>query len=266
MRSIPIAIAAFVALAIPSIADVASDKANAIAVSEKNAPALVQIKTTLLIQPTLIDGPDAIKDQLTEIPPQEQEMSTLAVTVHPSGIIAAPLAQLNPVALVGKEIKSNTPLGPITMSMTASFVTVNVIDSTGAEHPATVVIQDEKLGLALLKLTDKEGECASVQLSDTALSPEPFEPLVFLSRLDAKFGYEPVVRRGRYVQTLPQPTPFFDLTGMFSELGTAVFDSKGAFAGISVVSSVGVEANDPSPVILPQSRINKLVKKILAAE
>lgn len=261
---IPAIAAAALAAASPSLADRASDKALAITVSEKNADALVQVKATLKIQATLIEGPEAIKAQLSEIPAQEQEVATLAVTVHPSGIIAAPLAQLNPIALTGGEISNDTPLGPIKLSLNASFMSVNVIDSKGVEHPATVVLQDEKEGIALLTLNKLEGDVASISLPEKAFTPEPFEPLIFLSRLGSKFGYEPVIRRGRYVQTLPQPTPFYDLTGMLSDLGTAVFDSKGDFAGISIVPSSSVDSGDAQVVILPPSHIDRLVKKVLA--
>ena len=202
-----------------------------------------------------------LKDQLANIPAQEQQTQTVAMFVDPSGIIAAPLGLLDPGALVD-EITNQTPVGPIVLRLSTSFTSVRVVNSEGEELEAKIVMTDQPKGVVFLELLEPESPYAAIKVSEEKLTLESFDSLTFLNRLGPKFGYEPTIRRGNYVETLTLPTTHSTFTGVVPEPGSVVFDSNGNFAGLSVI----IFSESPQMVVLPQSQMAPLVAKIVAAQ
>jgi hypothetical protein len=249
----------------------ADPPAAAAAVIAKNQAALVEIKATLSIKPELIDGPPGIADMLNQQPAEDQPAEAKGVVIHATGLVVAPLAALDPGAMVGDGMELDTPLGKLKLGLKATVSAIKVITADGHEYPAEIILREAAAGLALLKLgTPPEGGLPAVTLTRDLPAPPPFSPILDLVRLDADFGRAPAVRLLRIVQTTPPPVPLYDVTGPLQTPGSAAFDLDGRFLGLSVIplrdqagaaSLASVTAT--GLCILPVSEILRLSAKAL---
>ena len=257
-------------LCLPASLYAADDKSKAAAkdLVAKHGAAMVMVEATLELQPKILEAPEALREQIPDLPKSEQQAKSQGLVIDPSGIIAVPLAAINPAAVMAAGITQDTPLGPIKIGADSSFLTVDVIDTEGVEHEAKVALQDTKSGLALVQLKDKpEKPWAAVELVKDKGHPDAFAPLLQIDRLGANLDRQIAVRTSRFVQELRIPGLFYELTGSAGAPGFATFDHSAKFIGLGVlpldlpiqeISAAGI-------VLLPAARIAPLVEKVRAA-
>ena len=237
MKFIPIlALTLAATAAVSSLAFAEPVGTTAAALIAKNQDALVEIQATLSVKPELIDGPPGVGDMINQQPAQEQPGEAKGVVIHSTGLIVAPLAPLDPGAMVGDSLELDTPMGKIKLGLKTSITAMKVITADGHEYPAEIILRDPAAGLALLKLTTPpEGGLTAVALTRDLPAPLPFSQVFDLVRMSADFGRAPAVRLLRIVQTTPPPVPLYDLTGVLNTPGSAAFDAAGRFLGLTVV-------------------------------
>ena len=234
----------------------------------KHGAAMVMVEATLELQPKILEAPEELKAQIPDLPKSEQEGKAQGLVIDPSGIIAVPLAAINPAAVLAQGITQETPLGPIKIGADSSFLTVNVIDAEGVEHEAKVALQDTKSGLALVQLKEKpEQPWAAVELVKGKGHPDAFAPLLQLERLGATLDRQISVRTSRFVQELRIPGLFYELTGSAGAPGFATFDHSAKFVGLGVLplDLPTQEITAAGIVLLPAARIVPLADKVRAA-
>jgi hypothetical protein len=251
----------------------AADSPSAIAagVITKNQDALVEIQSTLSIKPELIDGPPGFAEMIEQQPAQEQPAESKGVVIHSSGLIIAPLAALDPGAMLGGGMELDTPLGKIILGIKTTISSLKIITADGHEHPAEVILREPAAGFALIKLsTPPEGGMPAVALTPDLPTPPPFSQIFDLARLGADFGRAPAIRLLRIVQTTPPPVPLYDVTGQLQTPGSAAFDLEGRFIGLSVVPLRGAgggtslaEIAETGASILPTAEILRLSAKAM---
>ena len=237
MKFIPIlALTLAATAAVSSLAFAEPVGTTAAALIAKNQDALVEIQATLSVKPELIDGPPGVGDMINQQPAQEQPGEANGVVIHSTGLIVAPLAPLDPGAMVGDSLELDTPMGKIKLGLKTSITAMKVITADGHEYPAEIILRDPAAGLALLKLTTPpDGGLTAVALTRDLPAPLPFSQVFDLVRMSADFGRAPAVRLLRIVQTTPPPVPLYDLTGVLNTPGSAAFDAAGRFLGLTVV-------------------------------
>lgn len=249
----------------------ADDSAQAVAaklLADKGA-AMVMVEATIEIQPKVLEAPEALKAQIPDIPKQEQKTKSQGLVVDPSGIIAVPLAAINPAAMMAGGVEQQTPLGPIKIGAEVAFLSVTVLDADGVEHEAELALQDIQAGLALVRLKEAPADgWPAVKLVADAGHPEAFGPLLQIDRLGASLDRQLAVRRSRFVQELRVPGLFYEMTGPAGAPGFAAFDYASQFVGLGVLPT-GLppqEIAKAGVVLLPAQRIAPLVEKLRAAK
>lgn len=243
------------------------DSAAASALIEKNQAALVQIRATVSVKPELIEGPPGIGDMINQQPAKDQPTETKGVIIHGTGLVAVPLAALDPGGIVGSDgMEVDTPLGKLKIGLKTTVSSVKIVTADGKEFPADVILKDPKAGLALIKPGTPLAEpLAAVVLSKDLPAPTLFSRIYAMIRLKTEFGNAPSLRVIRTGAVTPPPVPLIDIADKMVEPGSAAFDDEGRFIGLVVVpfrSKPGSMA-DVRLCILPQSEILRLGAKAM---
>jgi hypothetical protein len=244
----------------------AFDAATAEALIARHQAALVEVHATIAVKPELIEGPPGVAEMLGQQNEQEESLEAKGVVIDGSGVVAVPLAALDPTGLIGEALELDTPLGKLKIGMKSTLSAVKVITADGQEFPAEAIFKEPAAGLALLKLnTPPAAGLAAVDLAKDLPPTQAFARVLTLVRLGPDFGCAPTVRVMRIVQTTPPPFPLHDLSGPLSPPGTAAFDQQGRFLGLMVVPARKKQGGIPtiSPMLLPTSEILRLGAKAL---
>lgn len=232
---------------------------------DQHAPALVKVEAEISINIEVLEAPDAIKDAI-QVPEQHETTTANGVVIDKSGLIAAPLMMLDPTLVMNDGITTETPLGPIRLGITGSFISVKIILEDGTEQEAEVALIDRTAGIALVKATGSSGnEMAAVTTGKEGVIPDPFDSLLSLTRLSEDFGRQATCSTGRFIQQFPEPNAMLDVTGALGTPGSAVFDSAGRFVGICIIPPPG-EGSQPISAIIPSSRIVQLAQRVLGGK
>ena len=240
--------------------------ADATALITKNQAALVEVHATVTIKPELIDGPPGIGDAINQQPGRDQPATCQGVVVRDNGLVAAPLAALDPGSMMGEGMEVDTPMGKLKIALKSTTSAVKIITADGHEYPAEVVLKEAAAGLALLKITEPPAAAMpAVALTENLPAPQPFSQALSMVRMAADFGSVPTVRTLRISAATPPPVPMYDITGPLSEPGSATFDHDGHFLGLTVIPcrSKSASLGDIQILILPQSEILRLSAKAL---
>ena len=229
---------------------------------DQHASALVMVEAEIALNIEVLEAPEAIKNAI-QIPEQYESTSANGVVIDKCGLVAAPLMMLDPTLAMEDGITQNTPMGPIKLGIGAAFNSVKVVLGDGTELEAEVALIDKTAGIALIKPTSSSGTAmAALPINKEAAIPAPFESMLALTRLSEDFGRQATCYTGRFIQQLPEPNAVLDVTGSCEAPGAALFDSAGRFLGICAMPPPG-EGSMPVAVIVPQSRIAQLAKRLL---
>ena len=243
------------------------DTAAGTALIEKNQGSLVEVRATLAVKPELIEGPPGVGDMINQQPETKQAVQTEGVLIHGNGLVAVPLAALDPSGIMGTDgMEVETPLGKLKIGMKSTITSVTIVTADGKEFPADVIFKDAKSGLALVKPTAPPAEpLAAVALTKNLPAPTLFSRVYAMNRLTTEFGNAPTLRVIRTGVVTPAPVPLIDIADKMVEPGSAVFDRDGRFIGIVVLpfrSKPGSMA-ELRLCILPLSEILRLGAKAM---
>lgn len=181
-----------------------------------------------------------------------------------SGLIVTALGGLDKSSIVdGQTI--NTPMGEIKLKASSEIKEVKVITADGSEMPADLVMKDEDLGLAFIKVRKDSEEAKGVEfkaidLNDSAKG-ELLEPCIALGRMDESLNRETSLFTTEISGITTRPRTFYRVNT--ESIGCPVFLATGKLLGVSVIRKPkGGAASDGqlkvSPVILPAADVAKV--------
>lgn len=195
---------------------------------------------------------------------QENKSETTGTIVDASGLIVTALGGMDKSSLVdGQSV--NTPMGTIKLKANSEVKEVKVITADGSELPADLVLKDEDLGLAFIKIRmDSEEakgvELKAIDLADSAAG-ELLDDCIALGRLNEALNREPSLSTSEISGITTKPRTFYRVAT--DAVGCPVFLGNGKLLGLSVVrkpkSSTPLDANtELGTVILPASEVAKV--------
>jgi hypothetical protein len=217
------------------------------------------------------DVPAQIKSALAAQEKEERSEIT-ATVIDASGMLVTALGGLDKSSMVdGQSIR--TPMGDIKVIAKAEIKEIKVIMADGTEIPADLVLKDEDLGLAFVKVRADSEEAKGVTFSPVNLADSApaklLDPCIMLSRMDEGFNREPSAMTGEVTGVTTRPRVFYRASG--DAIGCPVFLEDGKMLGISVLRNLkGAAAASGriqvSPVVLPAADIAKIAEQAKDAE
>ncbi len=140
---------------------------------------------------------------------------------------------------------------------------IKLIDGSGEEFDAKLVLHDEDLDLAFVAL-DRNGEnaeswaCEPVNISED-IELSHLDDAVFLSRAGESMRFQPSVRLGQVTTILKRPRKLYAMNTLV--LGGAAFNIQGEYVGIGIRKKSG--SGGEFSAILPSKYIRKLVPQAI---
>ena len=209
------------------------------------------------------DVPAQIKSALAA-QEKEDKSEVTGTVVDASGLIVTALGGLDKSSMVdGQTIP--TPQGPIKLKASSEIKEVKVITADGSEVPADLVLKDEDLGLAFIKVRSESEEAKGVEfkaidLADSAPG-QLLDECVALGRLDEALNREPSLLSSEITGMTTKPRTFYRVPT--DSVGCPVFLANGKLLGISVLrQGKGGSARggqiQVNPVVLPAADIAKI--------
>lgn len=209
------------------------------------------------------DAPEQLKVSLAG-QDKEEKKETLGTVIDPSGLIVTALGGMDQSSLVdGKTV--NTPMGPIKLKAKSEIKEIKVIAADGSEIPADLVLKDEDLGLAFIKVRMDSEEAKGIKFSAIDLADsrkgELLEDCFSLGRMDESLNREPSVNTSEITAVATRPRTFYQ-AGV-SATGTPVFLADGKLLGVSVVRNPKGGATGDGmlrlfSVVLPSADVAKI--------
>jgi hypothetical protein len=261
IRNLTLALAATTALASASTAEF-RDTAKKLSSTHGEAIVWLSVlaKTSMSAEG---DVPAQIKAALAA-QEKEDKSEVTGTVVDASGLIVTALGGLDKSSMVdGQTIP--TPQGPIKLKASSEIKEVKVITADGSEVPADLVLKDEDLGLAFIKVRSESEEAKGVEfkaidLADSAPG-QLLDECISLGRMDEALNREPSLLSSEITGMTTKPRTFYRVPT--DSIGCPVFLANGKLLGISVLrqgkggSGRGGQIQ-VSPVILPAADIAKV--------
>ena len=269
IRHLTLALAATTAFATASTAEL-RDTAKKLSDSHKDAVVWLSVlaKTTMGAEGEV---PAQIKTMLAA-QDKEEKSEVTGTVIDASGLIVTALGGLDKSSMVDGQTV-NTAMGPIKLKASSEFKEIKVITADGSEVPADLVMKDEDLGLAFIKVRSDSEEAKGVEfkaidLADSAKG-ELLDECIALGRLDESLNREPSLLTSEISGMTVRPRMFYRVNT--DAIGCPVFLASGKLLGVSVLrnpkggSSRGGQIQ-VSPVILPAADIAKVAAQAKEAK
>lgn len=269
LRHLTLALAATTAFASASTAEL-RDTAKKLSASHKDAVVWLSVlaKTSMGAEGEV---PAQIKAALAGQDKEEKSEITGTV-IDASGLIVTALGGLDKSSMVDGQTV-NTPMGEIKLKAQSEIKEIKVIMADGSEVPADLVMKDEDLGLAFVKVRADSEEAKGVEfkaidLADSAKG-ELLDECIALGRLDESLNREPSLLTSEISGMTVRPRMFYRVTT--DAIGCPVFLASGKLLGVSVLRNPkgGSSRNGQiqvSPVVLPAADIAKVAAQAKEAK
>ncbi|MCW1923790.1 serine protease [Luteolibacter arcticus] len=260
-RTIVLALAATTALASASTAEL-RDTAKKLSAEHKDAVVWLSVlaKTSMSADG---DVPAQIKSALAA-QEKEEKSEVTGTIIDASGLIVTALGGLDKSSMVDGQTV-NTPMGPIKLKSNSEIKEVKVITADGSEVPADLVLKDEDLGLAFIKVRmDSEEakgiEFKAINLADSAKG-EVLDECIALGRLDESLNREASLLTTEISGITTRPRTFYRVAT--DAIGCPIYLANGKLLGVSVLRNPKGNSSRTgqiqiSPVILPAADIAKV--------
>ncbi|MEI6521064.1 MAG: trypsin-like peptidase domain-containing protein [bacterium] len=227
------------------------------AVAAKNGDAVVAVKISVKMRVSG-DGQTSNEEQKNEI---------IGTVISPDGIILVPLSATDPTDIISRAMGDNEESN---FKMNVDVVELKVRTPEGLEIPGKVILRDQDMDLAFIKLNKKPdhpmvyvdiNKNSTVGLLDDVIVMGRTNPSIYRSLCVDCEKVEVMVKK---------PQPFYILThsGSASNLGSPIFDFSGKFVGIMVLRATtqlrGSKGNSgPHAIVRPAAVIAKSAGALL---
>lgn len=236
-----IKVIAVTALSLSAIVSAQADNKDAARkVFADNAPSVVGIRALLKIDVSMNGQPAGN---------QEKPLVSNGVVIA-DGLVACAYRTLKPdvAASIGNRpgLKIETALSEI-----------KLIDSSGEEYDAKLVLHDEAIGLAFVAIDPKGDNAGEFKVKAVNISKDVevkhLDELVGIGRLPEKMRSESRVSVGDVAAIVTRPRTFYLVQGM--AMSNPVFTTSGDFVGLTVA----IKSGGAVPVVMPAKYLRKLL-------
>lgn len=203
---------------------------------------------------------------------KEEKSETTGTVIDASGLIVTALGGLDKSSMVdGQSV--NTPMGEIKLKASSEIKEIKVIMADGSEVPADLVMKDEDLGLAFVKVRSDSEEAKGVEFKAIDLADSApgalLDECIALGRLDEALNREPSLLTSEISGMTVRPRMFYRVST--DAIGCPVFLANGKLLGISVLRQPKGAAGrngqiQVSPVILPAADVAKIAAQAKEAK
>ncbi len=203
---------------------------------------------------------------------KEEKSETTGTVIDASGLIVTALGGLDKSSMVdGQSV--NTPMGEIKLKASSEIKEIKVIMADGSEVPADLVMKDEDLGLAFVKVRGDSEEAKGVEFKAIDLADSApgalLDECIALGRLDEALNREPSLLTSEISGMTVRPRMFYRVNT--DAVGCPVFLANGKLLGISVLRQPKGAAGrngqiQVSPVILPAADVAKIAAQAKEAK
>ena len=269
IRHLTLALAATTAFATASTAEL-RDTAKKLSDSHKDAVVWLSVlaKTTMGAEGEV---PAQIKTMLAA-QDKEEKSEVTGTVIDASGLIVTALGGLDKSSMVDGQTV-NTAMGPIKLKASSEFKEIKVIMADGSEVPADLVMKDEDLGLAFVKVRSDSEEAKGVEFKAIDLADSApgalLDECIALGRLDESLNREPSLLTSEISGMTVRPRMFYRV--VTDAVGCPVFLANGKLLGVSVLRQPkgGSGRNGQiqvTPVILPAADVAKVAAQAKEAK
>ncbi len=269
IRHLTLALAATTAFASASTAEL-RDTAKKLSDSHKDAVVWLSVlaKTSMGAEGEV---PAQVKAALAGQDKEEKSEITGTV-IDASGLIVTALGGLDKSSMVDGQTV-NTPMGPIKLKAQSEIKEIKVILADGSEVPADLVMKDEDLGLAFIKVRSDSEEAKGVEFKAIDLADSApgalLDECIALGRLDESLNREPSLLTSEISGMTVRPRMFYRVNT--DAIGCPVFLANGKLLGVSVLRQPkgGGTRNGQiqvTPVILPAADVAKIAAQAKEAK
>jgi S1-C subfamily serine protease len=231
-------------------------------------------------QQTIVNVRVVLKTRMSvggrEMQSMEDTVESVATVIEPSGLAVMSLSALNPGGMMNRIMGQSTGSSDERFQMTSEPTDLKMRLADGRELPAKIVLRDEDLDLAFIRLTTApEKPLAALELADEG-RPVPLDPVVVVYRLGRVGGWVPGAALQNIQAIIERPRTMYvadAANGFGVNMGTPAFLLNGKLAGFLVLRSVsggrpgmfsmmgGSEGMGLLPVILPASDVREVAKQ-----
>ncbi len=257
-------LAAFAATTVLASASTAELRDTAKKLSESHKDAVVWLS---VLSKTSMGAEGEVPAQIKQAlagQDKEEKSEVTGTVIDASGLIVTALGGLDKSSMVNGQTV-NTPMGEIKLKATSEIKEVKVITADGSEIPADLVLKDEDLGLAFIKVRSDSEEAKGVEfkaidLADSAKG-EILDECIALGRLDESLNREPSLLTSEISGITVRPRMFYRVNT--DAVGCPIYLANGKLLGVSVLRSPKGGSGrsgqiQVSPVILPAADIAKV--------
>lgn len=201
----------------------------------------------------------------------EGKSEVTGTLIDSTGLIVTTLSGLDKASLLNGQTVP-TGMGEIKLKATGEIKEIKVIASDGSEIPADLVLKDEDLGIAFVKIRSNSEEAKGVNfkfidLADSAPG-EALDDCITLGRLDESLDRTPCILAGEIIAKAEKPRLTYRIDD--ESVGCPVFLANGKLLGISVIPKTKKLADSSgqmqiNPIILPAADIAKIAAQAKAA-
>lgn len=201
----------------------------------------------------------------------EAKSEITGTVVDASGLIVTALNGLDKASLLNGQTVP-TGMGEIKLKATGEIKEIKVITSDGSEIPADLVLKDEDLGIAFIKVRGDSEEAKGmtfkfIDLADSAPA-EALDDCITLGRLDESMNRTPCMLAGEVIAKSEKPRLTYRIDD--DSVGCPVFLAGGKLLGVSVIPKTKKLADSSgqmqiTPIILPAADIAKIASQAKAA-
>lgn len=227
------------------------------AVADKNGDAVVTVKISVKMR---MSGGGQTSNE-------EQKNEIIGTVISPDGIILVPLSATDPTDIISRAYGDSDESN---FKMNVDVVELKVRTPEGLEVPGKVVLRDQDMDLAFIKLNKKPAHPMKyVDISKNSAA-SLMDDVVIMGRTGPSLYRSLCVNRESVEVLVKKPQPFYILThsGNASNLGSPVFDNAGKFVGIMVLRATtmlrGSNGNNgPHAIVRPAAVILKSAGTLL---
>lgn len=194
----------------------------------------------------------------------EAKSEITGTVIDSSGLIVTALNGLDKASLLNGQTLP-TATGEIKLKATGEIKEIKVLTSDGTEIPADLVLKDEDLGIAFIKVRSDSEEAKGVtfpfiDLANSATA-EPLDECITLGRLDDSMNRTPCMLAGEVIAKAEKPRLTYRIDD--DSVGCPVFLASGKLLGVSVIPKMKKLADSAgqmqiTPIILPAADIAKV--------
>ncbi len=246
-----------VLLAVITFTAFGQNTASAKAVAAKNGDAVVTVKISVKMR---ISGGGETQNE-------EQKNEIIGTVISPDGIILIPLSATDPTDIVSRAYGDNEESN---FKMNVDVVELKVRTPEGLEIPGKVVLRDQDMDLAFIKLNKKPAHPMKYVDINKNATASLLDDLIVMGRTGPSVYRSLCVNCEKVEVMVKKPQPFYILThsGNASDLGSPIFDLNGKFVGIMVLRATtmlkGSKGNSgPHAIVRPAAVIVKSAGALL---